>query len=383
MQQFWGDTRTLIIDGSVLAATIIAALIVHRIIFFFAARILKRQGSFLGHAFVQRVKRPSLFVLPLLALVAVLPVIPLPEELRDGLQHVVGLGVIASIGWAIIATIELVSDAIYNRYGTDTADNLASRRIRTQTQVLQRTVVVITVILTIGVMLMTFPAVRHIGLSLLASAGVAGLVVGMAAKSTLASLIAGVQVALTQPIRIDDAVVVEGEWGWIEEIQTTYVVVRVWDLRRLIVPLTYFIEKPFQNWTRTTANILAVVLIYVDYRTPVEEVRQEYRRILEATDLWDRNAWALQVTDFNSTTMQLRALMSAANSSKSFDLQCYVREKLIQFLQEEHPECLPRGRNEDVTPKVVSHNGAEAPPPEAPTTERPQIRRASTRSASS
>jgi small-conductance mechanosensitive channel len=379
MHQFWGDTRTLIIDGSVLAATIVAALILHRLIFFFAARILKRKGSFLGHAFVQRVKRPSLFVLPLLALVAVLPVIPLPEELRNGLQHMIGLGVIASVGWAIIATIDLVSDAIYNRYGTDTADNLAARRIRTQTQVLQRTVVVITVILTIGVMLMTFPAVRHIGLSLLASAGVAGLVVGMAAKSTLASLIAGVQVALTQPFRIDDAVVVEGEWGWIEEIQTTDVVVRVWDLRRLIVPLTYFIEKPFENWTRTTSNILAVVMIYVDYRTPVDVVRQEYRRILEATDLWDRNAWALQVTDFSSTTMQLRALMSAANSSKSFELQCYVREKLIQFLQDKHPECLPRSRNEDVTPKAASRDGGEATQLQAAPTEKPQIRRASTR----
>jgi len=276
-----------------------------------------------------------------------LPAVPLPPVVRAGLEHVLGLGVIAAVGWAVIALVELVSDIIYSRYAIDAPDNLTARRIWTQTEVMRRIVSVVVVVLTVATMLMTFPEVRHIGLSLLASAGVAGLVVGMAARSTLASLIAGVQVALTQPIRIEDAVVVEGEWGWIEEIETTYVVVRLWDLRRLILPLTYFIEKPFQNWTRTTAEILGVVMIYAGYRLPVEPVRQELQRILESSSQWNKKVWALQVTDLTERTIQLRALMSASNASASFDLRCIVREKLIQFLQEHYPQCLPTTRYEE------------------------------------
>jgi small-conductance mechanosensitive channel len=201
-------------------------------------------------------------------------------------------------------------------------------------------------VVTVAIMLMTFPAVQHIGVSLLASAGLAGLVVGVAARSTLASLIAGIQVALTQPIRLDDAVVVEGEWGWIEEIGTTYVVVRIWDLRRLVLPLTYFIEKPFQNWTRTTADLLGVVMLYADYRLPVEEARQELHRVLQSSDLWDKRAWALQVTDATEKTIQLRALMSASNGPRLFDLRCYVREMMIRYLESKHPESLPLIRQE-------------------------------------
>jgi small-conductance mechanosensitive channel len=197
-------------------------------------------------------------------------------------------------------------------------------------------------------MLMTFPAVRHIGTSLLASAGLAGLIVGMAARSTLTNVIAGIQVAISQPIRIDDAVVVEGEWGWIEEIDASYVVVRIWDLRRLIVPLSYFIEKPFQNWTRTRADLLGTVMIYTDFTAPVEEIRQELLRILKSTPLWDGKTWGLQVTDATYQSMQLRALMSARNGPTAFDLRCYVRENLIKFLQEKFPASLPQGRNRNI-----------------------------------
>jgi small-conductance mechanosensitive channel len=197
-------------------------------------------------------------------------------------------------------------------------------------------------------MLMTFPAVRHVGMSLLASAGLAGLIVGMAARSTLSNLIAGVQVALTQPIRIEDAIVVEGEWGWIEEINTTYIVVRLWDLRRLIVPLSYFIEKPFQNWTRTTADVLGTVIIHADYTVPVQELREELHRILEKTELWDKRTWALQVTDATESTIQLRALMSARNGPAAFDLRCYVRERLVQYLRDRYPLALPKQREQQI-----------------------------------
>jgi small-conductance mechanosensitive channel len=355
MNGSWDGARIWINSGSVLAGTVILALLIHRLIFSLAARISRRKGKSGQHLFMEHTRKPARFIFPLLALVAVLPAVPLPPTVRAGLEHVLGLGVIAAVGWALIALVELVSDIIYSRYAIDAPDNLTARRIRTQTEVMRRIVAVVVVVLTVASMLMTFPAVRHIGLSLLASAGVAGLVVGMAARSTLASLIAGVQVALTQPIRIEDAVVVEGEWGWIEEIETTYVVVRLWDLRRLILPLTYFIEKPFQNWTRTTAEILGVVMIYADYRLPVEPVRQELRRILEASSEWNKRVWALQVTDLTERTIQLRALMSASNSSAAFDLRCIVREKLIQFLQEQYPQCLPTTRYEELVSAGDEH----------------------------
>jgi small-conductance mechanosensitive channel len=283
-------------------------------------------------------------VFPLMALVMALPAAPLPTNFRVVLQRVLGLGVIAAIGWAIILLVELLSDAIYYRYAIDVADNLSARRIRTQTTVLNRIAVVVVVLVTVAIMLMTFPEVRHIGVSLLASAGLAGLVVGMAARSTLASLIAGIQIAMTQPIRIEDALVVEGEWGWVEEIGMTYVVIRIWDLRRLVVPLTYFIEKPFANWTRTTSELMGAVMLYADYGLPVEEARQELHRLLESTELWDRKVWALQVTDATEKTMQLRALMSATNGPRLWDLRCYIREGMIRYIESTHPESLPVAR---------------------------------------
>jgi small-conductance mechanosensitive channel len=284
----------------------------------------------------------------LLALVIAIPLAPIPETLKNILQHALGLGVIGVVGWTIVVLTELAGDIISERYSMDSPDNLGARRIRTQTQVLQRIVTLTVSIVTASIMLMTFPAVRHVGVSLLASAGLAGLIVGMAARSTLSNLIAGVQVALTQPIRIEDAIVLEGEWGWIEEINTTYVVVRLWDLRRLIVPLSYFIEKPFQNWTHTTANILGTVMIYVDYTAPVQALREELRRILETTELWDKKTWALQVTDATERTIQIRALMSARNGPAAFDLRCYVRERLVQFLRDTYPLALPKQREEQI-----------------------------------
>jgi hypothetical protein len=193
---------------------------------------------------------------------------------------------------------------------------------------------------------MTFPAIRHIGESLLASAGLAALIAGFAARSTLTNLAAGIQIAFTQPIRLGDAVIVEGEYGWIEEINITYVVMRIWDLRRLVIPISYFSEKPFQNWTRNTADLLGTVFLYTDYSLPVDPVRKELQRILESTKLWDGKVWGLQVTNATDRTMELRALMSASDSSTAWDLRCYVREKLILFLQQQFPQCLPKTRAE-------------------------------------
>jgi len=313
-------------------------------------RILQRKGASAETIVTKRAKKSARIILPLLALVLTIPLVPIPATLKGILQHVLGLGVIASVGWGIVVVTELAGNLVSARYSIDSTDNLSARRIRTQTQVLQRIVTLTVSIVTAAVMLMTIPAVRHVGVSLLASAGLAGLIVGMAARSTLSNLIAGIQVALTQPIRIEDSIVLEGEWGWIEEINTTYIVVRLWDLRRLIVPLSYFIEKPFQNWTRTRADILGSVMIYADYTVPVQELREELHRILETTDLWDKKTWALQVTDATERTIQIRALMSARSGPVAFDLRCLVREKLVQFLRDKYPSSLPRQREEQIGP---------------------------------
>jgi small-conductance mechanosensitive channel len=341
---FWGDARSLLISGIILGAAVALALGIHFFVFETLAKLARRRGRSQEYAFVRRGKKPARFIFPLVALSLALPFTKIPPEARSTIAHVLGLCVIASIGWAIVALAQLASDIVSERYAFDSSDNLTARRIRTQTQVLQRIFILVVTVVTASVMLMTFPEVRHIGMSLLASAGLAGLIVGMAARSTLSNLIAGLQVALSQPIRIDDAVVVEGEWGWIEEINMTNVVVRIWDLRRLVVPLSYFIEKPFQNWTRTTADLLGAVMFYVDYTAPIAEMRKELRRILETSNLWDGKTCALQVTDVTERTMQVRALMSARSGPAAFDLRCIVREKLIQFLQEQYPASLPTAR---------------------------------------
>jgi small-conductance mechanosensitive channel len=191
---------------------------------------------------------------------------------------------------------------------------------------------------------MTFPSVQAYGLSLFASAGAASVVVGLAARPLLTNLIAGLQIAVTQPIRLEDAVLLEGEWGWIEEITTTYVVVRLWDWRRMILPLSYFLEKPFQNWTRETGSLIGSVFVYVDYTVPVEAVRQKLTEIAQASPLWDGKVVSLQVSDAKERTLELRALISARNAPQTWDLRCEVREKLVAFLQREFPETLPTAR---------------------------------------
>jgi small-conductance mechanosensitive channel len=195
-------------------------------------------------------------------------------------------------------------------------------------------------------MLMTFPKVQQLGTTILASAGIIGIVVGMAAQRTIGNFIAGLQIAFTQPIRLDDVVIVENEWGRIEEITLTYVVVKIWDLRRLIVPITYFIEKPFQNWTRTSADILGTVYIYVDYTVPVDSIREQLQKILNESELWDKKVCVLQVTNATERTVELRALMSAPDASTAWSLRCQVREKLIDFIRENYPHALPKLRAE-------------------------------------
>lgn len=226
------------------------------------------------------------------------------------------------------------------------ADNLKARKVYTQLQVIVRVTYVVISVFTAATILMLFQEVRHVGTSLLASAGIVGIIAGVAAQKTLANLFAGFQLALAQPVLQDDVVIVEGEWGRVEEITLTYVVVHLWDDRRLILPLSYFIEKPFQNWTRTSARIMGSVFVWVDYSFPVDQGRHALKGIIENSPLWDRRFWNLQVSDATDKAIQLRVLATSSDSSKSWDLRCEIREKFLAYIQRHHADDLPRYRGE-------------------------------------
>jgi len=331
---------------SLIGGAIVLSLAAHWVIFTLAKRFARRTAAHIDDFLVRYLEKPARLVLPVLAVLSVIPFVPLSPNIVNPATHFAGLLLTATIAWLVIACIDFLRDFIALRHAVNVEDNLFARQIQTQVQVLRHIAVIAVIVISIAVMLMTFPSIRHVGESLFASAGLAALLAGLAARSTFSNIIAGVQIALTQPIRIDDVVIVEGEWGWIEEIRTTYVVVRIWDLRRLVVPLSYFIEKPFQNWTRQSSALLGTVFLYTDYTVPVEEVRQELHRILEASKMWDKRVWGLQVTNASEHTVELRALMSAASGSIAWDLRCHARERLIEFLQQKYPESLPRTRAE-------------------------------------
>jgi len=251
---------------------------------------------------------------------------------------------ILSLAWLLTCFVGIGKNLILSRYDFHREDNLDARRIYTQFKILERIVNFIIIVVAIALVLMTFDSIRKIGISLLASAGIAGVIIGFAAQKLLATILAGLQIAITQPIRLDDVVIVENEWGWIEEINLTYVVVRIWDKRRLVLPTTYFIEKPFQNWTRKSSDILGTVYIYADYTLPVDELRKELTRIVQNDDNWDRKVNVLQVTNASDKIMEIRALVSAENSPSAWNLRVNVREKLIAFMQKNYPGSLPRTR---------------------------------------
>jgi len=297
-------------------------------------------------ALVRATARPMRFVLPLFLLQLVWVAAPKDLPLLAQLTHATGLLLIATLTWLTIGCIRGGAAAIVALSPVAVADNLEARRILTQAQVIERCLVFLAVLVGTALMLMTFPGIRALGTSLLASAGLAGIVAGVAARPVLSNLIAGLQIALSQPIRIDDVLIVQGEWGRVEEITGTYVVVGLWDQRRLIVPLQWFIENPFQNWTRTTAELMGSVFLWVDYRMPLAPLREEVLRLCEAAPEWDRRFCNLQVTDTGVSAMQVRALVTAANSDHAWELRCKVREGLIDFVQRNYPQYLPRMRAE-------------------------------------
>ncbi len=260
------------------------------------------------------------------------------------------LSLVSTLAYLLVKVTEFARDLLYERFNENTTNNLNERKIRTQLDFLQKAGSVFIVLIAISVALMSFDRVRELGTSLIASAGIASIIIGFAAQKSISNLLAGLQIAFTQPIRLDDGVVVEGEYGTVEEITLTYVVIKVWDSRRLILPISYFLEKPFQNWTRTSADLLGTVILYTDYSLPVDNIRKELTRILEqpaVMNLWDGRVAGVQVTDATESTMQLRILLSATDSGKAFDLRCLVREKMIVFITQNFPNALPKRRLSD------------------------------------
>lgn len=284
--------------------------------------------------------------LPLVAIILYAPVLEVSPNLQSLFSRVVSILLIGTIAAILLQLVNQVATLLRARYRIDAVDNLQARAVQTRVMVLKKVAVAVIVVFASASILMVFDSVRQFGTSILASAGVAGIILGFAAQRSLATLLAGFQIALTQPIRIDDVVIVDGEWGRVEEITLTYVVVKIWDLRRLVLPVTYFIEKPFQNWTRTSSNRLGSVFIWVDYTFPVEEGRKALKDIIEGNPLWDGNFWNLQVSDTTDRTIQLRVLASAKDSSAEWDLRCDIRERFIAFIRERHPMSLPRVRGE-------------------------------------
>ncbi len=309
-------------------------------------RLLARLDKAGRDQFSRRFRWPLRFAIATILLIFLTPALPLGERAEAWIGYTVRILWIAALGSILVTAVNVFADASRRRFRMDVADNLEARRRITQIQVLRRISIAIIILVTVGAMLMTIPAVQRIGVSLLASAGIAGIVLGIAARPVLTNILAGIQLALTQPIRVDDVVIVEGEWGWIEEITTTYVVIRIWDWRRMIVPLSYFIEKPFQNWTRTSASIIGSVFWHVDYTVPIEAMREKLEEVVKASPLWNGEVCNLQVTDSKAQTVEVRGLMSARTSPEAWDLRCQVREKMITWLQAEYPDALPRIRAE-------------------------------------
>ena len=294
-------------------------------------------------ALLRRIRGPLRLLVPLLCVYATLPVVrdALSGPVRaflDGGLHVV---FVVAVTWTLLALLLAVEEAIAEYYSTDVPDNLKARKVVTQVRILRRIVAAIVIVLALGILLMQYEPFRELGTGLLASAGIVGIVVGIAAQRTLGNLVAGIQIAFTQPIRVDDVVIVEGEFGWIEEITLTYVVVRVWDRRRIVLPITHFVEQPFQNWTRTSADLIGTVFLYVDYTIPVDALRDELHRIVEASEHWDGDVVGLQMTDASERTITLRAIASAKDAPTLWNLRCEIREKLVAYIREQHSEAFP------------------------------------------
>lgn len=349
----------LVLSGALLIAVIVA-LILHRTGIAVLRRIA-RHRPFTTEMTVSGY-RASQVLMVLFAIRVVLSGTPDTFPFIVGTSYVVSVALILALTWLVHCCINAISKTVVVLNPYDVIDNLKARRILTQTRVLTRSAHFIVGLLGLSFVLLTLPGARQFGASLLASAGVAGLVAGIAARPVLGNFIAGLQIAFTQPIRIDDVLIVQGEWGRVEEITGAFVVIRIWDERRLIVPLQWFIENPFENWTHTSSTILGTVFLWLDFSVPLDAVRAEFERVCKAAQLWDGRVCVMHVVDTTDRAMQVRLLVSAVDSGTAFDLRCLIRESMLSFIAREHPQGLPRLRtNVDQIAETYSPPTADEP----------------------
>ncbi|PUZ20957.1 Small-conductance mechanosensitive channel [Chitinophaga costaii] len=306
----------------------------------------KKDGFTLLRSILRYLGKPVNFLLPVLVLNLMQPYLRLNRQHESVFDKTVDILLTTAFAALLIGLVKVFEDYVSHVYDLKKSDNLRERKIRTQLIFIRKFLISVIVVLAVCTILLSFDHLRKLGTGLLTGVGVGGIIIGFAAQKSLGNLLAGFQIAFTQPIRIDDVLVVEGEWGRVEEITLTYVVLSIWDQRSLILPINYFIEKPFQNWTHNSADILGTAFLYLDYSIPIQPLRKEFTRLLQENPLWDKRVNAIQVTNTNEHTIELRALMSAANASNAFDLRCYIREKLIDFVQQNYPESLPKTRAE-------------------------------------
>ena len=343
-----GDWQDIGMAGGGILAALLIGLALHAAFWRVVRGLSTRTSNVLDDSLLRHGRRPTLVIFPAIASYLALPFVrgPLGDTATQQVANVLSVALTLAGAWLAVRLLSVAEDVISARFDVDVADNLRARGLHTQFRIIRRIGSVTIGLVTIALLLASSENFRELGTGILASAGIVGLVVGLAAQKTLGNLLAGIQIAITQPIRLDDVVIVEEEWGWIEEITLTYVVVRIWDLRRLVLPIGYFLEKPFQNWTRVSADILGTVYLYVDYSVPVDAIRDELQRIVAASEHWDGKVSGIQITDATAQTVELRALVSAADSSKAWDLRCEVRERLIAFLRSHYPGSLPKLRTE-------------------------------------
>ncbi len=318
------------------------------IVYLITNRIIKNLEKKTENEFLINLRKnlriPVILLIIILTLWLPLSFTRVPEIITNAANKVLTILIIVVFAWISIRLVKLIKYLVLKQYDIDQKDNLKARKVYTHFRIIERIIIFLILVIAVSLALMTFSEIRKIGISIIASAGVTGIILGFAAQKIIGGILAGVQLAITQPIRLDDVVIVENEWGRIEEINLTYVVVRIWDQRRIILPTTYFIEKPFQNWTRTSAEILGTVFIYTDYTVPFDEIRKELTRLLQNCQYWDGKVNVLQVTNATEKTVEIRALVSAVDSSTAWNLRVYIRENLIKFLQEKYPESLPKSR---------------------------------------
>jgi small-conductance mechanosensitive channel len=338
-------THPFIWNSSIILFSFLLGYLIKSILFPLIKKYSIIEGSYsIVRSVIKHFRLIMAFFIPLLIMESLFPLMKLSPRGSLYFHKLIEVALVICFSIIIIRILRVIEDYLYFKFDVNKADNLKERKVKTQIQFLRKLLVAVIIVVTIAIILLSFESMRVIGTGLLTGVGVGGIIIGFAAQKSLGNLLAGFQIAFTQPFRIDDVLIVEGEWGKVEEITLTYVVVNIWDKRRLVLPIQYFIENPFQNWTRTTAEILGTVFIYADFTIPVGELRNELSRLLRSNTLWDGKVDVLQVTDLKERVLEIRCLMSCRNSGDAFDLRCYVREHMIYFIKNNFPETLTHTR---------------------------------------